>query len=90
MGIVKKWNLKHTFCEYTIQVNMNRENILYPNLFHLSAVGGVPVWEQAAAAGEQRTQVGAADNQDPARARRPGRQEEEIFFSRWILQLALF
>ena len=66
------------------------KNILYPNLFHLAAVGGVPVWEQEAAAGEQRAQAGAADNQDTARARRPGRQEEEIFFSRWILQLALF
>ena len=56
---------------------MNREkNIPYPNLFHLAAVGGVPVWEQAAAAGEQRTQAGAADNQDPARARCPGSQEE--------------
>ena len=66
------------------------KNILYPNLFHLAAVGGVPVWEQAAAAWEQRAQAGAADHQDTARARRPGTQEEEIFFSRWILQLALF
>ena len=43
---------------------------------YLAAVGGVTVGEQEAAAGEQRAQAGAADHQDPAGARRPGRQEE--------------
>ena len=46
---------------------------------YLAAVGGVTVGEQEVAAGEQRAQAGAADHQDPARARRPGRQKSKYF-----------